>query len=59
MKNRRTVSEMTRLISDVKDEFAGSDHGRVLAAIHDTLTWVIDTAVPNTRITDYFPDADN
>jgi hypothetical protein len=59
MKNRRTVSEMTRLVSDIKDEFTGSAQGRVLAAIHDTLTWVIDTAVPNSRITDYFPDADN
>jgi len=59
MKNRRTVSEMTRLVGDVKDEFAGSDQGRVLAAIHDTLTWVNDITVPNARITDYFPDADN
>ena len=59
MKNRRVVSEMTRLVGDVKEEFAGRDHGRVLMAIHDTLTWVIDTRVSNTRITDYFPDADN
>jgi len=59
MKNLRTVSEMTRLVSEVKTEFAGSDHGRVLTAIHDTLTWVNDITVPNARITDYFPDADN
>ncbi len=63
MKDHRTIVEMTRLAGDVRDEFAdinqGSDHDRVLRAIHDTLLWVSNRAVPNERITDYFPDADN
>lgn len=65
MKDHRAIVEMTRLAGDVRDEFADPDHDSdphkilILTAIHDTLTWVSNTTVPNTRITNYFPDPDN
>jgi hypothetical protein len=65
MKDHRAIVEMTRLTGEVRDEFADPDHGTdhskimILTAIHDTLTWVMNRSVPNTRITNYFPDSDD
>lgn len=65
MKDHRTIVEVTRLAGEVRDQFADPDHDTdhnkimILTAIHDTLTWVSNRSVPNTRITNYFPDPDN
>lgn len=56
-KDHKTIFEMTRLVGEVRDEFNDSDRDRMLMVIHDILLWVSDRAVPNSRITDYFPAA--